>query len=141
MNVKTFEEKVNDEATKQWLERHSVLEKFRVEKANKACEESQAKAKAAASVRQEEQRLVYAQKELEKQKIILAGGVLFKADAPKSYRPTKAQTDFAGKLAREIRDSGATDNSAHSLAKYFTIDTLIAMKNAIKAGKVIVIEF
>jgi hypothetical protein len=139
--IKTFEQKVADEAIKQWMELYSVKESFRIAKSNARNEEN-ARALAIVNAKhQVEQAVIAAKRDAEKQAIVAAGGRVFKADAPKLYRPTKNQVAFAGKLAREIRDSGATKDSAHSLAKYFTIDTLIEMRDAIKASKAIVVEF
>lgn len=60
------------------------------------------------------------------------------------YRPTKRQLEFAGKLAREIRDRliamGETAPSAHSLSKYYTIDTLQEALSELKASRKIKFE-
>lgn len=65
----------------------------------------------------------------------------FTPDAGSNYRPSSKQKDYAGKLAREIRDALAAKQgnylgvpSAHSLSKEFTIDTLIDIRDAVRAG-------
>lgn len=49
---------------------------------------------------------------------------------------TKKQKQYAGELAREIRDRmdilGLEHHSAHSLAKYFTIDDLIKARDLLR---------
>lgn len=62
----------------------------------------------------------------------------------KFYKPTPRQKDFAGKLAREIRDRlhhmTGDAPSAHSLAKYYEIDDLKEALAELKSGNQVAFE-
>lgn len=62
-----------------------------------------------------------------------------KITQPSYYKPTPKQKDFGTAIGREIRDmltaAGKEAPSAHSLGKYYTIESLKVAKAAIQRGE------
>jgi hypothetical protein len=63
-------------------------------------------------------------------------GIIVKQDP--AYRPTARQRDYGAALARQIRDLAADAPSAHSLSKYYSIDTLKSALLALREGKQVI---